>query len=114
TNALRERLRCRAIRCKSCQNSSSSEKLVAWPAIVTERLRRELAAISIRSKHRLRIDPAVEIFWFHIAERRGGLLQGLAMCQCAFRDLRRLVVADMRRQRRHQHQRAVKHRLDLG
>ena len=64
----------RATARRSRQNSSSSERDVAWPAITTERLRKEArirGCASCGAEHGLGIDPAREIFGRDIAQGQG-------------------------------------------
>src|SRR5471030_2987145 len=59
------------------------------------------------------VDDTIELRFAHIAELERRLLQGEIVVGRVMGDLRRLVVADHRRQRRHQHQRALDILSDL-
>src|SRR5882672_10452867 len=62
--------------------------------------------------HGLRPDPLVELLRCHIAERERRLLQGRAFLVRLLRDLRRLVVADVRVERGDEHERVPQQLLD--
>ena len=59
----------------------------------------------LRARHLLRLDPRVELLRRQQAQRHPGLLQRGAPLVRRLRDLRRVVVADVRVERRDQHQR---------
>src|SRR6185312_1186748 len=114
TSALTERPRPPATARSASQNSASSEMLVRWPARTTERflISGLTAGGSRRAEHRFGTDPAGEILGADIAERLGRLLQRRPLLMRRLGDLGGLVVANMRAQRRHQHQRLAKELVD--
>src|SRR4051794_38752786 len=59
---------------------------------------------SIWPEHRLGADPGVELIRLEVTERHRRLLEGRSLLVGLLGDLRRLVVADMRVERGHQHQ----------
>jgi hypothetical protein len=67
----------------------------------------------IRVDHLRRIDDAVELGFRYKAQLQCGLLEREVVVQRVVRNLRRLVIADDRRERGHQHQGAVHVFLDL-
>src|SRR5207248_11528058 len=60
-----------------------------------------------RPDHRPRLDPAVEVLAAHIAQSERRFAQRAAFAVRFLRDLGRPVIADVRRERGHQHQRAL-------
>jgi len=72
-----------------------------------------LICCHVRLHHFGRIDNAVELLLGYQAELQGSVLQCQIMIRRVVRDLRRLVVANDRRERRYEHQRAINVFLDL-
>ena len=64
-------------------------------------------------RHFLWIDHSIEFGFRHKAQFKGGLLQREIIIQGVMSNLRRLVVADDRRKRRHEHQRTLHIFIDL-
>src|SRR6185369_15674283 len=96
-----------AIAFKSSQNACSSDRLVRWPAITTERFRKREASSSTllaRVYHCLRPHQPVVLFGVQYSKCRCGFTQsdflGMRLA-CHFRGG---VVADARRQCSDQHQ----------
>lgn len=69
---------------------------------------------SLRSQHVLRADPLVELLLVQVAQLQGGLLQRRALLVGRLGNLGRLVVPNVRVQRRHQHQRLVHDLVNVG
>src|ERR1043166_2523299 len=63
--------------------------------------------------HGLGAHPAVEVLCAHVAEPEGRLAQRAALAMRLLRDLRRAVVADVRRKRGDQHERALDELADV-
>src|SRR3990172_4898015 len=105
----------RAMVTSASQKSFSSETDVRWRAMVSERLllgRAMLESLALRADHVLGPYQTVEFLLEHMAEPNRLLAQGGAALMRGLGDLARLVVADMRRKRRHQHERLLQMLLD--
>src|SRR5690349_13180252 len=62
--------------------------------------------------HRRRLHPAVEVRAAHVTERERRFAKRGALAMRLLRDLGRAVVADVRRERGHEHERALEQRRD--
>src|SRR3972149_8834668 len=105
----------RAMVTSASQKSFSSETDVRWRAMVSERLllgRAMLESLALRADHVLGPYQTVELLLEHMAEPNRLLAQGGAALMRSLGALARLVVADMRRKRRHQHERLLQMLLD--
>src|SRR3990172_4795239 len=105
----------RAMVTSPSQKSFSSETDVRCRAMVSERLllgRAMLESLAFWPDHALGPHQAVEFLLEHMAEPYRLLTQGGAALMRGLGDLARLVVADMRRKRRHQHERLLHMLLD--
>src|SRR4030042_4847701 len=105
----------RAMVTSPSKKSFSSETDVRCRAMVSERLllgRAMLESLAFWTDHVLGPHQAVEFLLEHMAEPYRLLTQGGAALMRGLGDLARLVVADMRRQRRHQHERLLQMLLD--
>src|SRR5690348_12414590 len=65
-----------------------------------------------RPDHRFRLDPAVEVLRADVTESERRLAQRRSLPVRLLGDLGGTVVADVRRERRHEHQRALEELLD--
>src|SRR5687767_10108444 len=70
------------------------------------------AASSSRPDHRVGAHPAVEVLRAYVTERKRGVAQRAALAVRLLRDLGRAVVADVRRERGDQHERALEKLAD--
>src|SRR6185295_14135897 len=65
-----------------------------------------------RADHRFGLHPAIEVLRADVAERERRLAQGAAVVVRLLGDLGGTVITDVRRERRHQHERALEELLD--
>src|ERR1700746_496449 len=80
---------------RAAQNSGSSDRLVRWPAIVTERLVRALGGLLAGADHVLGPPPLVELLGGQETQRQSCFLETGVLLLRLLRHLGRLVVADM-------------------
>src|SRR3569833_1423194 len=83
------------------------KRIISSTFIVGERLARAPSARHVRVHHLGRVHDAVEFSLADVTELQGGLLQRQGVLAGVMGDLRGLVVADHRRERRLQHERSL-------